>query len=116
MSPEQALGKKVDSRTDIYAFGVVFYEILTGHQLFEFKNDVDAIMSIPTETITPLRAIRPDIHEELNRIVMKCLEKDRDVRYQTAQEIFHDLLYFKKKSNIAFDSTDLSNFMKKYFK
>jgi len=116
MSPEQALGKKVDNRTDIYAFGVVFYEILTGHQLFEFKNDVDAIMSIPTETITPLRAIRPDIHEELNRIVMKCLEKDRDVRYQTAQEIFHDLLYFKKKSNIAFDSTDLSNFMKKYFK
>jgi len=116
MSPEQALGQKVDSRTDIYAFGIVVYEILTGRQLFEFKHDIDAIMSIPNETITPLKTIRPDIPKELNRIVMKCLEKDREVRYQTAQEIFHELLSFKKTSKITFDSIDLTDFMKKYCK
>ncbi len=116
MSPEQALGQKVDSRTDIYAFGVVFYEILTGRQLFEFNNDIDAMMSIPNEEITPLNTVRPEIPEELNRIVMKCLEKDREARYQTAQEIFHELLHFKKTSKITFDSTDLSDFMKKYCK
>ncbi len=114
MSPEQALGQKVDSRTDIYAFGVVFYEVLTGRQLFEFKNDIDAAMSIPYETITPLKTIRPDIPRELNRIVMKCLEKDRAVRYQSAQEIFHELLDFKKRSKITFDSTNLLEFMNTY--
>lgn len=114
MSPEQALGKKVDNRTDIYAFGIVLYEILTGRQLFDFENDIDAAMSIPNETVTPLKKIRADIPTELNRIVMKCLEKDREARYQSAQQIFHELLDLKKKSKIIFDSTDLSEFMKTY--
>ncbi len=116
MSPEQALGQEVDCRTDIYSFGIVLYEILKGHQLFEFKNDVEAILSIPEETIKPLNSVRHDVPRELNRMVMKCLEKDRDLRYQTAPEIFHELLQFKKESNLFFDSNDLSGFMKQYYK
>jgi len=116
MSPEQALGKKVDGRTDIYAFGNVIFEILTGHQVHEVKNEVDANSPNPQDMIPAPSTIRPDVPDELNCIVMKCLEKDREARYQTAQEIFHELLAFKKRYKIFFDATDLAGFIQRYFK
>lgn len=118
MSPEQVLGQTVDRQADIYALGIVFYEILSGHHVFQFKDDIDAIQSIHIQKskIPQLKDIRLDIPEDLNQIVMKCLKKDKKERYQTAREVLHDLLRLRNKLNITYDTPDLAGFMKEQFK
>jgi len=116
LSPEQALGESIDQQADIYALGLVFYETLTGKRVYTFSSDVEAIQTIPKKDIDPLINPLPDIPEEINRIVMKCLEKDKDRRYQTASALYDDLLACKKELNITFDAADLSDFMKTHFK
>jgi uncharacterized membrane protein affecting hemolysin expression len=116
MSPEQALGKPIDHRADIYALGLVFYETLTGKRVYTFSSDIDAIRAIPQMDIEPVSNSVPDVHEELNRIIMKCLEKQKDNRYQSAAEVYTDLMTFKKEQKLAFEAYDLANFMKKNFK
>ncbi len=111
LSPEQVLGKELDGRADIYALGLIFYEILSGKRLFRFNNDLDAIRTIPEAVIPPIRELRPEIPEELNRIVMKCLEKDKDVRYRDAGGIDRDLQELKRQMGIAYDETDLAAFV-----
>ncbi|NIV98883.1 protein kinase [Candidatus Saccharibacteria bacterium] len=116
MSPEQALGKSIDHRADIYALGLVFYETLTGKRVYTFSSDIDAIRAIPKMDIEPVSNSVPEVHEELNRIIMKCLEKQKDNRYQSAAEVYTDLMAFKKEQKLAFEAYDLANFMKKNFK
>ena len=116
LSPEQALGEPIDHRADIYALGLVFYETLTGKRVYTFKNDIEAIRTIPIMDIKPVSTSVPDIPEELNRIVMKCLEKQKDNRYQSASAVNADLLKFKKEQKLTFDASDLADFMKKEFK
>lgn len=115
LSPEQALGEAVDHRADIYALGLVFYETLSGKRVYEFGNEVDAIRKIPVMDIEPLRNAISDIPEELNRIVMTCLEKQKNLRYQNASAVHADLISFKKQQNSAFGASDLAAFMKKFF-
>jgi hypothetical protein len=116
MSPEQALGQSVDHRADIYALGIVFYEILSGKRLYQFGSEIEAIRFIPEKEIAPIIELRPDIPDELNSIVMKCLEKDKKLRYQSARELHDDLMHFKKKLNITYDRSNLADFMEKHFK
>ena len=116
MSPEQALGQSVDLRADIYALGIVFYEILSGEKLYQFGSDIEAIRFIPEKEIAPIIKLRPDIPDELNRIVMKCLEKDKKLRYQSVQEFHDDLIHLKMKLNITYDRSNLVEFMEKHFK
>jgi len=115
LSPEQAMGQEVDHRADIYALGLVFYEILSYKRIYQFDNHIEAIRSIPKKEILPLISLRPDIPDDLNRIVMKCLEKDKKLRYQSAQEIHGDLMSLRNKLNITYDASNLSNFMSKNF-
>ncbi|NNF99637.1 MAG: serine/threonine protein kinase [Desulfobacteraceae bacterium] len=115
LSPEQAAGDPVDHQADIYALGLVFYEILTGQRVYRFKNDIEAIKTIETNRISPLKDILPNIPAELNRIVMKCLEKKKELRYPMASDLNADLMAFKRESKISFDTMDLSEFMKKIF-
>ncbi len=112
MSPEQALGQSLDRRADIFALGLLFHESLTGLRVFRFENEIEAIRSIPQRDIEPLTAIIKQIPEELNRIVMKCLAKDRDARYQSAADIYTDLTAFRKTMQITYDADDLSAFMR----
>jgi hypothetical protein len=116
LSPEQALGGSIDQQADIYALGLVFYETLTGKRVYKFSSDVEAIRTIPKKDIDPLIKSMPDLPEEVNRIVMKCLEKDKDRRYQNASALYNDLLAFKKELKITFDTADLADFMRKKFK
>ena len=91
MSPEQAKGKDIDARSDIFSFGIVFYEMLTGRRAFEGETALESISSILKDEPQPISRILPEIPNEIERIVNKTLRKDRDERYQTAKDLLIDL-------------------------
>jgi TolB-like protein/Tfp pilus assembly protein PilF len=96
MSPEQARGKQIDARSDVFSFGVVLYEMLSGKQPFEGENALDVIGSILHKEPAPLSQTAPQLPRELQHIVEKCLRKDRDERYQTAKDLLIDLIDIKQ--------------------
>lgn len=96
MSPEQARGKTVDARTDIFSFGIVLYEMLARKQPFEGENALDVIGSILNKEPVPLSHLSLNIPRELERIVEKSLRKDREKRYQTAKDLLIDLKDIKQ--------------------
>jgi eukaryotic-like serine/threonine-protein kinase len=91
MSPEQAEGKVVDSRTDLWSLGVVLYESLAGEHPFRGDSALAVFRSVTRENPKPPSELRPDIPKETDRIVSRALEKDASKRYQSASEISGDL-------------------------
>ncbi len=116
LSPEQALGKETDHQSDLYALGIIFYEILSGKRLYRFNNELEALSALPKTKVTPIIEVRSDIPEGVNDIVMKCLEKDTTVRYQSGKEIYSDLGKLRKQLSISYDETNLVEFMAQRFK
>ena len=91
MSPEQVRNENVDRRTDIWAFGIVMYEMVTGELPFRGEHHAAVTYSILNETPRPVLSVRPDASEELSRIIGKMVEKDASVRYQSMEEVLMDL-------------------------
>jgi serine/threonine protein kinase/tetratricopeptide (TPR) repeat protein len=91
MSPEQVHGQSLDGRSDIFSFGVVLYEMLTGQQPFAGKSVAATISAILAKEPQPLASLATKCPEELQRITSKCLEKDRERRYQTMRDVAIDL-------------------------
>jgi eukaryotic-like serine/threonine-protein kinase len=91
MSPEQALGRPVDTRTDLFSFGILLYEMCTGRSPFPGDTTGELLIAIVQQVqVTPAH-LNPDVPDGLARIIDRCLEKDRDHRYQHAWEIRADL-------------------------
>ena len=91
MSPEQVEGQQVDARSDVFSFGAVLYEMLTGRRAFQGHSTISTMSSILRDSPAPLRNVRTDVPSDLERVLHRCLEKNREARYPSAIELHHDL-------------------------
>ena len=97
MSPEQARGLTVDSRSDIFSLGAVIYEMLARRKPFEGETPSDTLAAILRTEPTPLSRVNTNLPSELTRIVTKCLKKDREERYQVVKDLWLDLKALKQE-------------------
>lgn len=111
MSPEQCLGHKLDRRADIFSLGVVLWESLTGRRLFKREKDLDMMRAVVNEPAEAPSNYNSAVPEALDRVVLKALSKDRDKRFQTADEMRLALLDAARSSGIVFGEDRLAKFL-----
>ncbi len=99
MSPEQAQGKtnEIDQRSDIFSFGCILYEAVTGHKAFEGKDTIDSLNKIIREPARPISSLNPTAPADLERIVRRCLAKDPDDRFQSIKEVAIELKELRRQ-------------------
>jgi serine/threonine protein kinase len=101
MSPEQLEARAVDARTDIFSLGVILYEATTGRRPFSGNSPLSVIAAILTSDPAPVRSLRPELPEALERIIATALEKNPDQRWQTAQDVARQLQWLTDTSSSA---------------
>jgi len=99
MSPEQAQGNRVDIRSDIFSFGAVLYEILTGRHAFEGDSSLATLSSILRDDIKPMREVAPDVPPQLDAVIRQCTRKNPDDRFQTMHDVRAALSALKRESD-----------------
>jgi eukaryotic-like serine/threonine-protein kinase len=110
LSPEQVAQDKLDHRADIFALGTMLYEITTGKSPFAKPTTEGILFAIRSEDPPPPHLIKDDYPTELSRIIMRCLLKDRNVRYQRASEVQKDLETFLSSGTLK-QSTDVADYI-----
>jgi eukaryotic-like serine/threonine-protein kinase len=111
LSPEAASGQEVDSRADIFAVGIVAWEMLTGRRLFLGESDYQTVELVRKAEVPSIARINADVPDELEKIIRRALLPDTDRRYQTASEFADDLLGFLFSRSLKVSSRDLSDLL-----
>ena len=101
MSPEQAEGRPVDGRSDVFSFGSVLYEMLTGRRPFQGDSQVSVRKAVLTITPPPPRALRSEIPPDVERIVLRCLQREAEARYPSGAELLRDLEEARKRAELG---------------
>ncbi len=101
MAPEQLEGKEADARTDIFAFGVVVYEMATGKRAFEGKSQASLIAAILEKEPPAMSSLQPMTPPALDRVVKRCLAKDADDRWQAARDLEEELKWIAESGSHA---------------
>lgn len=108
-SPEQAKGEVVDTRTDLYSFGIVLYEMVTGRLPFEADSPVTIALKHIQEPVVPPKKVNSKVPESLNNLIVKLMSKNPNDRYQSAKEILLDLQKIKDDPNVIIGGTKTGN-------
>ncbi len=112
MSPEQISGLELDQRSDIFALGVILHELLTGEPLFGGDNELAVIKSVMEHPVPPPRAKNPAIPEQIDEIVMRALERDRDRRFRSARQMRHSFEDFLSARTYARSTDSLEDYLR----
>ncbi|WP_437777579.1 protein kinase domain-containing protein [Sorangium sp. So ce1097] len=115
MSPEQVRGNDVDRTTDVFALGVVLWELTTNQRLFRMDTDLDTLEKVQACIVPPPSTIVPDYPIELESVVMKALAKHRHDRFQTARELSRALQSFLMRSGVFVGSEEVAHFVQQVF-
>jgi serine/threonine-protein kinase len=115
MSPEQAQYRETDRRSDIFSLGIVFHEILTCSELFSGEDTMQTMRKVVKDDIPSVREDRPDLPPELERILMKALERDPDRRYPDAGTMAHELEYYLYNDRFGPSVVTLAQYLAKFF-
>lgn len=115
MSPEQVRGRDLDHRSDIFACGIVLWELLVGDRLFLGETDFSTLEKVRNVDLVPPTHFNKGLSPQIERIVMKALSKDPQDRYRWASEMAEDLQRFLFSTNQPFARTDLQRYMKQHF-
>jgi len=99
MSPEQAQGKRVDVRSDIFSFGSVLYEMITGVKAFDGGSNMSTLFSVVRDESKPIASMAPDVPPQIEQVISRCLRKDPDARWQSMQEVHAALSGLKHQSD-----------------
>jgi eukaryotic-like serine/threonine-protein kinase len=115
MSPEQSRGEPVDARTDIFALGITFWELLTGGRLFDGDSDIAVLRAVQERNVLPPEQLNPAVDSALNSLVMQCLERDRKDRFQNAQELERAINRYLNTATAQPEDTDVGAWMRELF-
>ena len=114
LSPEAAYGQPIDHRADVFAVGILAFEMLTGRQLFVGDTDFQIVEAVRRAEIPSMRALNPDIPEGLEQIIRKSLAREPDERYQTASDFADDVLSFLFSHSLKVSSRDLRAYLEDF--
>lgn len=116
MAPEQVVaGMELDHRADIFAAGVILWELITGQRLFSGRSEIEILERVRAARIDPPSTLDPEVPRELERIIFRSLMKDREKRYQSGKEMAADLSKFLAQIAPGFSATEMSSVMRELF-
>jgi serine/threonine-protein kinase len=112
LSPEAALGQPVDARTDVYALGIVLWEMLAGRRLYLGETDYQTVKMVQESKVPSLSRINPEVDAELERVIGKALERDVSARFQSARDFLDGLAHYLFSRQQKVTSFDVANLVK----
>ncbi|MFZ5471140.1 MAG: protein kinase domain-containing protein [Myxococcota bacterium] len=115
MSPEQVRGLPIDRRSDVFAVGVILYEMLTGEKLFVGESDFSTLEKVRNAEVPQMRQFNPGIPPELEKVVLKALAREQEDRYQWASDLQEDLMRFLLAGDAIYSAKQLASFMREAF-